>query len=80
MIIAILKLDFYQAFRYNSLLFLLLVGGIVYFIYVMICKYFKIKYFKFNTNYLWGLLFLVIVFMILRNIDVLNYLKPTVVS
>ena len=80
MFIAILNLEFYQAFRYNPLVFLLLICLIVYFIYIIICKLFRIKYFKFNTNHLWGLLFLVIIFMILRNMSIFDYLKPTVIS
>lgn len=80
MFIAVLKLDFYQAFRYNPLLFVLLVGTVIYFCYVIIFKLLGRDYFKFNINYLWGLLFLTIGFMILRNISIFDFLKPTVVS
>ncbi len=67
MFFSILEFDFYQAFRYNPLVFILLIGFII-------CKLFKIKLSK---NALYILLFIVILYAVLRNIDIFEYLKPT---
>lgn len=67
MLFSILRLDFYQAFRYNPLVFILFIGFIL-------CKLFKINLPKYAV-YL--LLVIVILFGILRNIDAFGYLKPT---
>ena len=77
MIESIIKLDFYQAFRYNPLLFCLLLIFAIYGIYVLICKIFNKKYYKIKNRDLWILLLLVIIFMILRNIPGLEILKST---
>lgn len=69
MLFSILKLDFYQAFRYNPLVFILLIGSII-------CKLFKIKLPKY-TSYV--LLVIVIIYGILRNIDTFGYLRPTII-
>lgn len=80
MLKSILKLDFYQAFRYNPLLFTLLLISIIYLIYITVNKLLKKEYYKFKANHLYILLFLTITFMILRNIELFSYLKPTVIS
>ena len=67
----ILKFDFYQAFRYNPLVFILL---ICFIIYKLINLKFKIKLPKY-TSYV--LLVIVILYGILRNIDTFGFLKPT---
>ena len=41
MFYSLLKLEFYQAFRYNPLLFLFLVCSIIYIIYSLYCNLFK---------------------------------------
>lgn len=77
MIKSIIKLDFYQAFRYNPLFFILFVLFIPYVIY-QIFLYVKFGYIK-KPN-LKSLIFLVSIFiayMILRNIPTFNYLIPT---
>lgn len=71
MFFAILKFDFYQAFRYNPLVFILL---ICFIIYKLINLKYKIKLPKY-TSYV--LLVIVILYGILRNIDTLGFLKPT---
>lgn len=79
MIESIFKLDFYQAFRYNLLLFCLLIIFIIYGFYIIICKIIKKKYYKMkNRDWLMILIF-VILFMILRNIPGFEYLKPTLI-
>lgn len=80
MLISILRLEFYQAFRYNPLFFSLLVLFFIYGIYVLICKLLKISFYRLNSNYLLVLLFLVVSFGIIRNIKYFSFLKPTIVS
>lgn len=80
MVISILKLDFYQAFRYNPLMFSIVVLFFIYCIYVLIARLFKFSYYKLNINALWGLLILVVLFTVVRNISYFDFLKPTVVS
>ncbi len=77
MIISLFHLDFYQAFRYNPLLFILLIIGIIYLIF-MIIVYIKKKVFVIPSTKVWlFILGLAICFMILRNIDMFIYLIPT---
>lgn len=76
MLFSLIKLDFYQAFRYNPLVFILLIIGIIYLLIKFILK-------KFNiiikvSNYVWYILIIiVIIYGILRNIPYFNYLIPT---
>ena len=77
MFYALLRLEFYQAFRYNPLLFGLLILALLYIIYIIICKLAKIKCYKLNTQYLILLAIITITFMILRNIECFSYLQPT---
>ena len=74
---ALFKLDLYQAFRFNPLMFCLLLIFIIYGIYILISKILKKKYYKIKDRDLWILLMLIIIFMILRNIPGLECLKPT---
>lgn len=76
MFFSILHLEFYQAFRYNPLVFILLILSIIYFILKFILK-------RFNINikmpeYIWYiLLVIIIVYGILRNIPEFSWLTPT---
>ena len=76
MLLSLFKLDFYQAFRYNPLVFILLILSIIYFILKLILK-------RFNINikmpeYIWYiLLVIIIVYGILRNIPLFSFLSPT---
>lgn len=79
MVKALLRLDFYQAFRYNPLIFSLCVLGIIYLIYVLICKVLKKKYFVFGFKSAMLLVAVLVSFAILRNISMFDFLKPTVV-
>lgn len=74
---ALLKLDFYQAFRYNPFMFSLIVISIIYLIYVIAIKLLKKKVWFPNIKWLYVLLVLIILFMILRNIPGLEFLLPT---
>lgn len=77
MIKSVIKLDFYQAFRYNPLLFILLIIFIPYCIYQV---YLYIRYGNIKKPSLKLLIVLVVIlsiYMILRNIPKFDYLIPT---
>ena len=77
---AIFSLKIYQAFRFNPLMFSLLVITIIYIIYYLISKLLKKDYYKISDKELLILLIVVIVFSILRNIPMFYFLKPTLVN
>ena len=77
MFLSILKLDFYQAFRYNPYVFSLLVIGGIYVLYALIMKCLKKKIFIPNIKLLYVFLFTTFLFMILRNIPGFEFLLPT---
>ena len=77
MLISFLHLDFYQSFRYNPLLFVLLIIGIIYFIFIVVHYIKKKELIVPSTKALVILLGIVILYMILRNIDYFHYLIPT---
>ena len=79
MIKSLLKLDIYQAFRFNPLLFCLLIIGIIYFIYYLICKYKNKNYYKIKYRDVIIVLFVIILFTVLRNLPGFDYLKPMVI-
>ena len=72
MFLALFKLDFYQAFRYNPLVFILLILSIVYFLVKKIGK----LNFKFPNYIYYYLLVIVIIYGILRNIPLFSFLVP----
>ena len=73
MFLSLFKLDFYQAFRYNPLVFILLILSIVYFLVKKIGK----LIFKLPNYIYYYLLFIVIIYGILRNIPLFSFLAPT---
>ena len=74
MIFSIFRLDFYQAFRYNPLVFLMLLFYIIF-------KIINLKYnVVFSNKCTYVLLIVVIIYGIIRNISYFNYLVPTVVK
>ena len=75
MLFAIIKLDFYQAFRYNPLVFILLVIYIIYFILKYI---FKVNI-KIPNKVYYGLIVVLIVYGIIRNLPMFSYLQPTII-
>ena len=79
MIISIIHFDFYQAFRYNPLIFILSPILIVISSIEIFCYLFDIenKYIKKYDKLLIILIVLLILFGILRNIPLFSYLKPT---
>lgn len=80
LLFSLLELDFYQAFRYNPLIFISLPFLIFYLIDYII------KTFTNRSNYLYKrinnktwliLFFIVLIFGILRNVPGFEFLKPT---
>lgn len=77
---SIIHLDFYQAFRYNPLIFILLIVTCGYFIIdIIYYKKYK-KHIKLNSKVYVILLIVVISFGILRNIPLFSFLAPTIVK
>ena len=73
MVFSLLKLDFYQAFRYNPFVFF-------FFIFYLLYKIINIKcIFQIKQQHIYLLLIITILFGILRNIEMFSYLKPTVI-
>lgn len=77
MFYSLLELEFYQAFRYNPFIFILLILLTIYIIYIIICKILKKEYYKLNTKHLIFISVIAIIFMVLRNIEYFSYLQPT---
>lgn len=80
MFISIIRLDFYQAFRYNPLIFILLITCILFGI-VDTIYYIRNKKHINIPNYIYIILLLIIIaYGIMRNIPMFSYLEPTVVN
>lgn len=80
MIISFIKLDFYQSFRYNPLIFV--IGPVVGLIFLLEFIYYSKNkcYFKLPKGLYIALIVLVLAFGIIRNIPFFSYLIPTVVK
>ena len=77
MITSILQFDFYQAFRYNPLLFLFLIVGGIYGI-ILVFQAIKKKEILIPSYKIW--IFILVIFLlyfILRNIPSFSYFIPT---
>ena len=77
MLFSLIDLDFYQAFRYNPLVFILLMLYIIYFVIKSIAKLVFKKNLKIPPIILNIIIILLILYGILRNIDLFNFLAPT---
>ena len=77
MISSIINFDFYQAFRYNPLIFILFILFIIYLIIKLFVKILFNKNLKIPPIVLNIIIILLIIFGIMRNIDLFNYLSPT---
>lgn len=76
MLFSLIQLDFYQSFRYNPLVFILLV---IYLISKLVEVILKRKIIlKPYVTYI--LLVIVIIYGIIRNIPGLEYLQPTIIK
>ncbi|MBQ9833761.1 MAG: DUF2752 domain-containing protein [Bacilli bacterium] len=79
MIFSIIKLEFYQAFRYNPLVFIML----IFFVFCQVINIILKRNYKkitFKKEYALLLLVVVILFGIMRNIPLFDYLKPTILK
>ena len=72
-----MKLDFYQAFRYNALIFILVPLVFIYVLYVIIKKILGRCYYKIKDRDLIILFLVMLLFMTLRNIGAFSFLAPT---
>ena len=75
MLFSIINLDFYQAFRYNSAVFILLIMAIIYWIIKLLFK----KDLRIPDYVYYILLAIFIIYGILRNIPMFSYLIPTTI-
>ncbi len=75
MLTSILKLDFYKAFRYNPLLFIMLPFGIYLYIDFLIRKE-KSLYHKIPEKIWYLIIIILIIYGILRNIQAFDFLSP----
>lgn len=80
MCLAILKFDFYQAFRFNPFVFILISVFLLYLLYVLICILLKKRYFKIGFKTFIVIIILFIGFGILRNINGFEFLRPTIIK
>lgn len=79
MAVAILELDFYQAFRYNPFIFVTAPVIAVVYIWQFIVYVRENRLLKYLDIFLIIYAFALIVFGIVRNIGILSWLSPTVV-
>ena len=77
LLFSLLKLDFYQAFRYNPLIFILIIITGIYWLVKFILKKFMIISIEIPNYVYYILLVIVIIFGILRNIPMFDFLSPT---
>lgn len=75
MLFSILKLDFYQAFRFNPLVFILLVFYIIYFVIRYVFK----KNIYVPDKVLYGVIVILLIYGVLRNTPMFSYLEPTII-
>lgn len=76
MIKALLNFEIYQAFRYNPFMFLLTIIISVFLIYNMIFYLVRGKLKKINFKVIIFIIILLFIYMILRNIPGLEFLRP----
>ena len=77
LLFSFLKLDFYQAFRYNPLIFILIIITGIYWLVKFILKKFINISIEIPNYVYYILLVIVIIFGILRNIPMFDFLSPT---
>lgn len=78
--ISLFKLNIYQAFRYNPLVFILLIMCTLYFLADFLKFKISKSHIKLPKSIYIILLIIVILFGILRNIPLFSYLAPTIVN
>lgn len=79
LLFSLIKLDFYQAFRYNPLVFILIILTIIYFILKIFLKMIWKKDLIISQWIYYILIVILIFYGILRNIPGFEYLTPTTI-
>ena len=79
MIKSLFNLEFYQAFRYNPLLFVLFIIMFIYFIYFVVIYIKKNKIIIPNLKIIYIMVLILIIYMILRNLKMFSFLRPIVI-
>lgn len=74
MFISLFKLDIYQAFRYNPLIFIYLVCLVIYIIVDLFTH--KLNKIILNKKFLIIILFITIIYGVIRNFEFFSYLRP----
>lgn len=77
---SLLKLEIYQAFRFNPLLFIFLIALFIYIIFEIVYYIKQRKFFKISNKILVILLIIVLIYWILRNIPYFDWLAPTIIK
>ena len=77
---SIFKLDFYQAFRYNPLIFILSLFAFLYLILNIILYITNKPLVKISYKTLFILALILLIYMALRNIPYFECLRPTIVK
>lgn len=77
---SIFKLNFYQAFRYNPLIFILSIVTVLYLICNIILYIFNKPIKKISYKFLFVLALVLLIYMIFRNIPYFEYLRPTIIK
>ena len=78
--LSLLKLDFYQAFRYNPLIFVSLPIIVILIIYIIYCYKANKEIKPMRKSIIFSLITLVILYTILRNTAYFSWLAPTVIK
>ena len=76
MIKSIIELDFYQAFRYNPLVFILSIIGFIYFVINSVRYISNKKLIIIPLKVIYVLLAILIIYGVLRNIPGFEFLRP----
>ena len=83
MFLSLLKLDLYQAFRYNPLMFILLpilLPYLIYQLYIYLYQKKDILIDHYPKKLLWTLLAIVVIYGVIRNVSYFSFLAPTKIS
>lgn len=80
MFVSLFELNFYQAFRYNPLLFIYLIFLGVYYLYYLIMRTLGKKPIKLSDKFLYVIIVITVLFGILRNINLFSWLAPTIIN
>lgn len=79
MIISIFKFDFYQAFRFNPLLFIMF-PFLIFYETLYYINWLHDREFKISKKIWYIVLVITILFGLLRNLEGFSYLAPTIIK